>query len=269
MADTDYLESRLKELSNKTFQNEYITHTDFLSVSEQALLHNAMRKSGIPPQSNRFGGTEFIMWGGFEDAERRVCVFLPSYLSSDSFIQQESESPEVVSCLHISPVQARFADELSHRDYLGALMNLGIDRGQIGDILIDRTDSSACCFVLKTMTGYICRELCRVKHTTVLAAEIPPGKCTVRPEFEEREGSVASERLDAVLALVFRLARGKAQELIDREAVIVDGSTAHSGGFPLKAGSRVSVRGFGKFIYAGVVTSTKKGRLLVHVKVFK
>ena len=269
MTDTDFLESRIKELSNKTFQNEYTTHTDFLSVSEQALLHDAMRKLGVPDQSNRIGGAEYLLWGGYEDSERRVCAFLPSYMDADSFILQETDAPEVVSCLHISPVQVRFADDLSHRDYLGALMNLGIDRGQIGDILIDRSDSSAYCFVLKTMAEYICRELCRVKHTTVLAAEVPPGKCAVRPEFEEREGSVASERLDAVLAFVFRLARGKAQELIDREAVIVDGRTAHSGGSSLKAGSRVSVRGFGKFIYTGVVTSTKKGRLFVRVNIYR
>ena len=148
-------------------------------------------------------------------------------------------------------------------------MNLGIDRGQIGDILIDRADHSAYVFVLKMMADFICRELCRVKHTTVLAKEVAPGKCTVRSEFEEREGSVASERLDAILAFVYRLARGKAQELIEREAVIVDGRTAFSGGYDLKPGARVSVRGFGKFIYDGVISNTKKGRLYVRVRVFK
>ena len=269
MPDTAYLESRIKDLSNKTFQNEYVTHTDFLSVSDQASLNDAMRKLGVPQQSDRVGGTVFLLWGGFDEAERKVCAFLPSWQDKKGFILQETETPEVVSCLHIAPVQAKFADPLTHRDYLGALMNLGIDRGQIGDILIDRTDHSAYVFVLKMMADFICRELCRVKHTTVLAKEVAPGKCTVRPEFEEREGSVASERLDAILAFVYRLARGKAQELIEREAVIVDGRTAFSGGYDLKPGARVSVRGFGKFIYDGVISSTKKGRLYVRVRVFK
>ena len=269
MADIDFLVSRIKDLSNKTFQNEYTTHTDFLSVSEQAALNDAMRRLGVPQQSDRVGGTTFLLWGGFDDAERKVCAFLPTWLDADGFTLQESTAPEIVACLHISPVQAKFADELTHRDYLGALMNLGIDRGQIGDILIDREDRSAYCFVLKTMAEYITKELCRVKHTTVLTKEVPPDRCSVRPEFEEREGSVASERLDAILAFVYRLARGKAQELIEREAVIVDGRTAFSGGYDLKPGARVSVRGFGKFIYAGGISRTKKGRLYIRVRVYK
>ena len=180
MPDTAYLESRIKDLSNKTFQNEYVTHTDFLSVSDQASLNDAMRKLGVPQQSDRVGGTVFLLWGGFDDAERKVCAFLPSWQDKESFILQEAETPEVVSCLHITPVQAKFADPLTHRDYLGALMNLGIDRGQIGDILIDRADHSAYVFVLKMMADFICRELCRVKHTTVLAKEVAPGSTPLR-----------------------------------------------------------------------------------------
>lgn len=64
MPDTAYLESRIKDLSNKTFQNEYVTHTDFLSVSDQASLNDAMRKLGVPQQSDRVGGTVFLLWGG-------------------------------------------------------------------------------------------------------------------------------------------------------------------------------------------------------------
>ena len=256
MDEKELIRARLTELDRLAYERNILKTSGFLSYAEQQAYHQ-LQKAGSFLTPTHFLG------GGYEESERAAAFFLPDYMD-----KAEAEGAKI-AVLKAEVPGEKYAEELTHRDYLGALMNLGIDRGQIGDILIDRTDSSACCFVLKTMTGYICRELCRVKHTTVLAAEIPPGKCTVRPEFEEREGSVASERLDAVLALVFRLARGKAQELIDREAVIVDGSTAHSGGFPLKAGSRVSVRGFGKFIYAGVVTSTKKGRLLVHVKVFK
>lgn len=269
MDDTAFIESRIKDLANKAYQNDYVTHTDFLSISDQAGLHDAMARLGVPRNSCRYNGTEFVLWGGYDEAERKICAFLPSWLGGESFLSQETNAPEVVSCLHISPVQAKFADKLTHRDYLGALMNLGIERGQVGDILIDNADSSAYCFILKGMAYYICKELCRVKHTTVLAKEVPPTECLVRPEFEEREGSVASERLDAVLAFVYRLARGKAQELIEREAVIVSGRTAVSGGYALKQGDRVSVRGFGKFIYEGAVSQTKKGRLYVRVRVYK
>lgn len=269
MADTDYMEGRIRDLARSAYMNDYMTHTDFLSASEQARFHSCLQKLGVPPLVTRVEGAEFRLFGGFDEAERQCVVFLPSWLGGDAFAAQEMTDPEVVTCLHIAPVAAKFADALTHRDYLGALMNLGITRGQIGDILIDHADSSAYVFVFKDKVDFICRELARVRHTTVLPKEVAPSSCTVRPEFEIREGSVASPRLDAVLSFVYRLARGRAQELIDREAVAVDGQTVLSAGYELKDGARVSVRGFGKFVYVSSLGQTKKGRMYVQVKVYK
>ena len=72
-----------------------------------------------------------------------------------------------------------------------------------------------------------------------------------------------------MLSFVLRLARNKAQELIAREDVYVNGRTARSGGAVLREGVRVSVKGHGKFIYEGVLSSTKKGRDFIRVRVFK
>ena len=97
---------------------------------------------------------------------------------------------------------------------------------------------------------------------------VPAGECVVRPAFEIREGSVASERLDAVLAFVFRLSRQAAQDKVAAEEVFVDGVTASSAGMSLKTGSRVSLRGCGKFVYEGELHETRKGRCFVRVKLF-
>ena len=269
MADSDYMEGRIRDLARSAYLNDYITHTDFLSASEQAAFHTALRKLGVPPLVDRLEGAQYLLCGGFDEAERQTVVFLPSWLDAETYKAQEEEEPQVVTCLKISPAAAKFADALSHRDYLGALMNLGITRGQVGDILIDREDSSAYVFVFRDMADFICSELSRVRHTTVIPREVPPSSCTVRSEFEIREGSVASPRLDAVLSFVCRLARGKAQELIEREAVTVDGQTALSGAHELKEGSRVSVRGFGKFVFVGSHGTTKKGRSYIEVKIYK
>ena len=269
MADSDYMEGRIRDLARSAYMNDYITHTDFLSASEQASFHAALRKLGVPPLADRVEGAQYILCGGFDEAERQTAVFLPSWLDAETFRAQEEEAPQIVACLKISPAAAKFADALTHRDYLGALMNLGITRGQIGDILIDRSDSSAYVFAFKDMADFICSELARVRHTTVIPREFSPSTCTVRPEFEIRDGSVASPRLDAVLSFVCRLARGKAQELIEREAVIVDGQIALSGAHELKEGSRVSVRGFGKFVFMGSRGTTKKGRNYIEVKIYK
>ena len=269
MADSDYMEGRIRDLARSTYMNDYITHTDFLSASEQAEFYTALRKLGVPKNVDRVEGAQYLLYGGFDEAERRTVVFLPSWLDAETYKAQEADAPQVVTCLNVSPVAAKFADVLTHRDYLGALMNLGITRGQVGDILIDRKDSSAYVFVFKDMADFICSELVRVRHTTVVPREVLPSSCRLRPEFEIRNGSVASPRLDAVLSFVCRLARGKAQELIEREAVTVDGQIALSGAHELKEGSRVSVRGFGKFVFMGSRGTTKKGRNYIEVKIYK
>ncbi len=269
MTERDMLAGRLRDLSGRAYRNDYLTHTGFLGVSEQADFHEILSAQGVPSSVHRLNGAPYVLWGGWEEAERRAVVFLPSYLDETSFIEGELSSPQVVACLSCVPLDSRFADDLTHRDFLGALMNLGIERDQIGDILVDRAESRAVIFVLADLAETVASDLTRVKHTSVTCRLIPPGECAIRPDFELREGSVASERVDAVISLVFRLARGKTQAYIDAERVFVDGRTVASAGQILKPGARVSVRGLGKFIYEGCVAETKKGRLFVRVRVYK
>ena len=278
MDEKSLLRGRIRELAGAAYQNDYMTHTVFLSASEQALVYDILRADGENPVSEKAYGAPFVVWGGWEESERNVFCFLPSYMDKESLISAEMTEPSVVSCIRITPVNARFADALTHRDYLGALMHLGIERDQIGDILTEHAgDKSlegpekggreqAYVFVLKDMAQTICHDLTQVRHTTVTVSEVAPVQCTVRPAFTVEEGSVASERLDAVLAFVYRLSRGKAQELVAAEQVFIDGRTAYSAGYDLKPGSRVSVRGHGKFVYEGQVHTTRKGRLYVRVK---
>lgn len=272
MAENLLLTKRVKELSQKAYQDNYVTHTQFLSASEQADFLETAGKNAVSAQdpwggSGSFQGVPWVLYGGWEEAERRVLCFLPEYLSAGDFRQQEETEPEVVCCLEVRPVNRRFADALTHRDYLGALMNLGLERDRIGDILTD--GESACLFVMRENAELIQNELIRIRHTSVQCRQIPASACAIRPKFEEMEGSVASQRLDAVLAMVYHLSRGKAQELIEKEQVFVDGRTAFSGGYDLKEGSRVSVRGYGKFQYLGAGATTRKGRIYARVKLWK
>ena len=129
-------------------------------------------------------------------AERKVGLFLPSYAEDGDV------SMLPVSCVHILPLNAKFADTLSHRDYLGALMNLGIERHKTGDIVTDGT--RAWLFCMTDLAQYICDHLRQVRHTSVYGeiGEVPEE--VLQPRFETIEGSVASVRLDALLALAFR-----------------------------------------------------------------
>lgn len=262
----DFLAGRVRDLATRAYMNNFVTHTDFLSVSELASFYQILASEGISSNVHEYCGAKYVVYGGFEDAERAMICFLPEYLDEEGFLMTEAAEGSVLKCIHVLPVNARFSDELTHRDYLGALMNLGIERDQIGDILTG--EKEAYFFVTEEMSEMICKELIRIRHTSVKCSMVNPAECTIRTAFEEKSGSVASERIDAILAFVYNLSRSEAQRLIEAESVFIDGRTAYSGGYDLKDGARVSVRGHGKFIYLGQTGTTRKGRCFVKVKLF-
>ena len=262
----DFLSGRIKDLANRAYQNGFVTHTDFLSVSEIATFHQILKGEGVSSKSSHYCGAVYLLYGGYDEAERAMVCFLPDYLDKETFLSMQEQQPEVLCCVRIVPVNARFSDELSHRDYLGSLMNLGIERDQIGDILTG--EEKAYVFTTMDVAEIVCSELVRIKHTSVKANKVSPSECDIRPKFQEISGSVASERIDAIVAFVYHLSRSDAQRLIESESVFIDGRTAYSGGYDLKKGARVSVRGHGKFIYEGPSGTTRKGRLFVTVKLF-
>ncbi|SFG71870.1 YlmH/Sll1252 family protein [Oribacterium sp. WCC10] len=266
MEHNNYLEGHIRDLSERAFNNDYLTHTGFLSLSELAFFYSLVQSSGISPHMHIFNGCPFFVYGGHEDSERSVICFLPSYMTREDFHKNEISHGDIVNCIHITPLNKKFADELTHRDYLGALMNLGLERDLIGDILVD--EQSAFVFVLSEASHIISEELSRVKHTSVQCNIISPSECTVKTVFSAISGSVASERLDAILSMVFHLSRGKSLDIVKSENVFVDGRILTDPGYTLKPGERVSVRGYGKFIYEGTGNSTKKGRFYANVSLY-
>ncbi len=263
----DFLAGRVKDLANRAYQNGFVTHTDFLSVSEQALFYQILASEGVSSNVHRYCGAEYLVYGGSNDFERAMICFLPDYLDEETFLLSEKSENTVLKCVHITPLNNKFADDLNHRDYLGSVMNLGIERDQIGDIFAG--DKEAYIFATPDIADMMEKELIRIRHTSVRCTVVNVSECNIVPKFEEISGSVASERIDAVLAFVYHLSRSEAQKLIESESVFIDGRTAYSGGYDLKPGSRVSVRGHGKFIYEGTTNTTRKGRLFVQVRVFK
>ena len=267
MDNDKMLLGRIKDLARRANENNYITHTDFLSGSEQFDVFSMCARDGLVTGENQIDGVSYGVYGGVDEPERAVICFLPEYLDEKNFLLQERSEGAIISCILVEPVNKRFADELSHRDFLGSLMNLGIERNRIGDIRTDQTKGFI--FVMDEVADLICDELCRIKHTTVRCRKVPVTECDIVPEFKEIEGTVSSERLDAILAFVYKLSRSKAQELVQAESVFIDGRTAVSPGYDLRTGARVSVRGYGKFLYLGVQKETKKGRLSVKVNIYK
>lgn len=111
------LKKRIMELAALCYQRDIPSYTDFLNLNEQTVFHSIERS--LPP-------VRYLITGGYEPAERKIVCFLPSY--------EEDATNLPISILKVEPVNARFAEGLTHRDYLGALMNLGIERGMVGTL---------------------------------------------------------------------------------------------------------------------------------------
>lgn len=243
------LKNRLTELAARADSRCIWTYSEFLTLAQQDELMRVERSLPCPVQ----------LYGGLPAAERKIAVF-----GSEELCASPAAPPIV--CVRIEPVRQKFADALTHRDFLGSLMALGIRREVLGDIAVLSNVGYLIC--LDSVSGYIADNLTEVRHTSVRCALCEmPEEVALPPEPVELV--VASERLDAAVAAVFRLSRSEAQELISSERVFISGRMARSPSAEIRDGSVISVRGLGRFIYEGILRETRKGRLRIIVRIFK
>lgn len=237
---------RLQELGRMAYQKEIAMFTDFMNLHYVHLLQK---------EAHNFPGVQVESFGGYEGAERQIGAFIPEDLS------YEYRYP--IQILKIEPLYPKFAEKLNHRDYLGAILNSGIDRSKVGDILCN--GSCAYVFCMDSMADFLTMELTRIRHTEV---KICPVTSAELPEqrFQEITGSVASERLDCMMALAFHNSRSSMDKLAEGEKVMVNGEVVLSNSQTLQVGDVVSVRGYGKFRYAEKMNMSKKNRLFVKVE---
>ena len=158
----------------------------------------------------------------------------------------------------------KFAEDLTHRDYLGAILGLGIELSVIGDILI--RDRRCLVFCLASVADILTLSLNQVRRTTVTASVTPANVPELQPRYEALRLNVASERLDAVTAAFAGISRGQADRLFAAEKVFVNGRTVADRSFRLKEGDVISVRGFGKAVYDGIDHETRKNRYQVRLR---
>lgn len=243
----ELFQKRILELARAAYDRDVVTFSDFLDMNEQHIVHS------MPSQE---AGVSLEWYGGYEWSERQMIAFLPDALS------YEWDYP--IECLHIQPKSLKYTEELTHRDFLGALLNLGVLRGKIGDIIV-REDFSAWVFCEEKMSEFFRKELTRVKHTQVLTEKVTKDVVRIAHREEEIAGTVASVRLDSLIALAFRTSRSQILPFIEGGKVFVNGKMVVSNGHTPKEGDVISVRGKGKFRFGDVQHKTKKGRLLVRV----
>ncbi len=250
----DIFINRLKDLANTTYIRNIPTFTNFLDLNGQTVYYEFILNKNMPPVNCTLNGGLILK---DDILERRIACFYPKNYDEDML-----NFP--VSIIKVKPLNSKFADSLSHRDFLGAILNLGLERDVIGDILI--MDNLAYLLIMDNMADYIINNLTRIKHTSVMCTICNETLIDYTPKFAEVKGSVASERLDGIIAFVYNLSRTTASEYISARKVFINGKLTLSKSQQLKYGDIVSVRGLGRFIFDEVVNTTKKGRFFIKAR---
>jgi len=243
------LTRRISDLASRAWDQGVYCFTHFLSLAGISDFYRAL--PSLPPAPWR-------LFGGAEGCERQMLRFGDEALCG-------YDAPFPIACLRILPLNEKFSEPLTHRDYLGALMGLGIERELLGDIAV--REKEAYLFCEERIAPYIRERLVQVRRTSVSCAASAPPEGAL---YETRPMSVqvSSQRLDALIARVFRMSRGDAQVLFPAGKVFVSGRLCESPSHPPKAGDIISVRGFGRFRYRGMESLSKKGKENTAVELF-
>ena len=242
MDDYRLLLSRLDDLVYKYYCGE-VEGFGFLNELQVSIAHNYLKNQNI----------EHTFFGGYPSATR---MFL--YLES-----------ELSVCSDIVPLKVTIKgdNKHSHRDFLGSLMGLGINRECVGDILLK--DGYAVVFVKKELSEYIMQNLDSVGRSKVIV-EVFGGDLTIlSPELESTEVLVTSMRIDNFITSVSNCSRQKAAEYINSDYVFVNYSCIDKVSKNLNSGDTVSIRGVGKFKIGEILRKTKSGRLVLSVLQYK
>lgn len=245
-ADDRVLLAKLWDKINAGYRRQIPSNTPFLSPRE---LEMARYLFGELP--------ELHVFGGYEDAERTMLVYLPGYLQAD-FLYTE-QSPLV--CLRATYYEA---DNLTHRDFLGALMGCGIARETIGDICVGK----GCCdfFVSAEIAPYVLQNFLSAGRTKLQLSQIPLLDAQIpEPEIKEVHDTLASLRLDSVICAGFRIGRSLAVQYIHAGKASIDGVPCEKPDKMVNESSRVFVRGLGKIKLAEIHGRTKKDRIAVTI----
>lgn len=248
MENDKILKDHLSDLARRARDGSYYTYSNFLSLAEQDML--LKMETDI----------RFSLFGGYENAERKLAVFG----SEDDFGYTE-DAPIV--CIKIEPRMQKYAEKLSHRDFLGSVVGLGLERDVTGDIIIH--ENVGYMFCLDSISLFITENLMKVRKTQVKCQVVaaPPVETLALPD--EQAFFVASERLDGVISAVFGLSRSESAKLFGQKLVFCDSKLCENADRLIPENSIISIRGYGRFIYCGIAKTTKKGRLCINARVYK
>lgn len=240
--EAELLIARINDTADICERTDKPKFLGFLSAEQAAAARKIMERKS----------TNFGLWGGFPSAERVMLGCFPVWCD-------EYKYP-------IEPITFTWkkSEQLRHRDFLGSFMALGLTRESVGDILVG--DGRAVVFVSQELADYVINQLEKIGGTGVKArigfeGDLPKGDTAV-----EASCTVASSRLDGVVAALTGISRATAVQKIAEGAVSVNSAVCEKNVKTVEAGDVVTVRGKGKFTVLSLCDKTRKGRLILKYK---
>ena len=253
MDKDELLRSRIEDQARRCSDGYYVVASRFLDAHEQAVAGAFVRGAGT-------SGTDVraVFYGGYDGAERRLLVCVPKSLE----MTDDDTTEDLLQVLHIEI--PRGSKTLTHRDYLGSVLGLGIERTLIGDILV--RDDGADMIILPEIADFLMSEYKQVGHSDIKTKMVPISELTV-PEahVQEIKDTVPSARLDTIIASAFKLSRTKAAEAIRSGIVSVNHAEATKPDMKMEEGDTLVLRGKGKAVLAEIGGESKKGRIWIRI----
>ena len=248
--EKDELLKRIVDLADQCERNQHFTTTHFMTPSESFFVENWA--------SNYDSDINVVLTGGYPNSERKIAFFLPYYIDPEHF-----DYSEYIKCLKI---ESKY-HTLGHRDYMGALLNLGIKRQWIGDICV--IENSAIVMCSPTIVNTIINNLSIVGKTGVEVMEISLDSIPeIKHNFKHIQFTVMSLRLDSIVGGMFKQSRSDAAKNINLGKVCLNYEEALHVDKSVKLNDIISLRGSGKGKIVSIGGTTRKGRIIVDAELY-
>ena len=232
-----------------------IEYTDFLDLAQIELVQKFINKIKLQ---------NYMIYGGFEQAERKMFVIYPDKFNS---VVVEKHLSNIVKIIRIE-LPDDLKGKYTHRDYLGAVIKLGIERKKIGDIIVDQNGADI--IVDKDIVKFLLDNLgslTRFSKSTISVQNIEDLR-TVEIKKEELEIIVSSMRLDNVISDLARCSRNKALDIINTERVFINFECETKKTKQVKTGDMITIRGKGRFFVKEIIGQTRSGRTVIKIEKF-
>lgn len=239
-----FSKARMEEMAMRAYRSGRAHFTPFLSPPQA--------QEACVAASRMHGGA--WLYGGYPDAERQMVCFFSEEPPSEAY--------------PIAVLRLSWANQatVAHRDLLGSILSLGIQRRCIGDIVL--SERGAYLFAEQAMAQHIEQNLVSAGRTSLQVTILQHVPVLPKPEGMLRKGTVSSLRLDALVATGLCLSRGKAAELVEAGNVKLRFLQEVRIDARVMEGDMISVRGAGRLRLDKVGQMTRKGRIPVCISCF-